>query len=183
LPVIVVGGSSKSVGKTSLICAILAAFPNFHWAVVKITSHEYGQREPVWEESVREDEPKTDTARYLAAGARRALLVSAPEETLPWPAIEAALAGEHNIIYESNRIVEELRPDVCLALMTGSEAGFKLSFVPFLDAADAIIAPPGAEIALPDAVAARPIFRLSSPKELSAEMLEWLRERLEQTES
>lgn len=181
MPVIVVGGSNKSVGKTSLICAILAVFPALKWTVVKITSHDYRQRDPVWEEPpepASEDEPKTDTARYLAAGARRALLVSAPEEMLPWPAIEAALAGDRNVIYESNRCAGEIRPDICLAVMTGSETGFKLSFVPFLEVADAVIAPPGAEIMLPKAAAAIPVFRLPSAKELSFEMLAWLEKRL-----
>ena len=182
MSVIVVGGSNKNVGKTSLICAILAVFPAFKWTVVKITSHDYRQRDLVWEEPspepANDDEPKTDTARYLAAGARRALLVSAPGDMLPWPAIEATLAGNRNVIYESNRVAEELRADIRLAVMTGSETGFKLSFVPFLEVADAVIALPSAEILLPEAAAEIPVFRLPSGGELSSEVITWLERRL-----
>ncbi len=181
MPVIVVGGSNKSVGKTSLICGIIAAFPGFRWIVVKVTSHNYGAIGHVWEEpapGALEEGQETDTARFLAAGAQRALLVSASESTLPLHEMETALAGERNVIFESNRITEEIRPDIRLAIMSGSETGFKLSFFPFLSTADAVIAPPGAEIVLPDAVARIPVFRLESPNEISPELLEWLRNRL-----
>jgi hypothetical protein len=181
LPVIVVGGSNKNVGKTSLICCIIAAFPDFRWTAVKITSHRYGQIEPVWEEpapEAREEGQRTDTARFLAAGARRALLVSASATVLPWREMEAALAGERNVIYESNRVAAEIRPDVCLAILCGTATGFKASFVPFLSAADAVIAPPGAEIALQDAAAGIPVLRMGSPGEISPELMGWLRDRL-----
>jgi hypothetical protein len=181
LPVIVVGGSNKSVGKTSLICGIIAAFPEFRWTVVKITSHRYGAMEHVWEEpapGALAAGQGTDTARFLAAGARRALLVSASESALPWREMEAAIGGERNVIFESNRITEEIRPDIRLAIMSGRETGFKVSFVPFLSTADAVIAPPGAEIVLPDAPATIPVFRLESPNEISPELLGWLRGRM-----
>jgi hypothetical protein len=181
LPVIVVGGSNKSVGKTAVICGVIAAFPDFRWTAVKITSHRYGQIEPVWEEpatGAREAGQGTDTARFLAAGARRALLVSASETALPWREMEAALAGERNVIYESNRVAEEIRPDICLAVLCGTATGFKASFVPFLSAADAVIALPGAEIAMQDAAAGTPVFRMASPGEISPELMGWLRGRL-----
>ena len=175
MPVIVVGGSNKSCGKTSLICGIIAAFPEFKWTAVKISSHEYGQIEPVWEET--SSGQGTDTARYLAAGAHRALLVSASETALPWREMQAALSQVRNVIYESNRISEEIQPDLRLAVAAGAETGFKLSCVPFLEVADAVIAPPGSEIILPVA-SEKPIFRQSSHGEISLELMEWLRERL-----
>jgi hypothetical protein len=179
LPVIVVGGSNKSVGKTSLICCVIAAFPDFQWTAVKITSHRYGQVEPVWEEPApgeREEGQGTDTARFLAAGARRAFLVSASETALPWREMEAALAGERNVIYESNRVAEEIRSDICLAILCGTGTGFKASFVPFLSAADAVVARPG-DIVVPVSTG-KPVFLQSSPGEISTELMEWLRERL-----
>jgi hypothetical protein len=175
LPVIVVGGSNKSCGKTSLICGIIGAFPDFKWTAVKITSHRYGQVDPVWEES--KSGRATDTARYLAAGAHRAFLVRASETALPLTEMQAALSKEPNVIYESNRIAEEIRPDICLALTSGAEAGFKLSFVPFLNVADAVIAPPGAEIVLPAGRAGVAVFRQSSQSRISPELIEWLRGR------
>jgi hypothetical protein len=175
LPVIVVGGSNKSCGKTSLICAIIAAFPELMWTAVKISSHPYGAVEPVWEESM--PGPGTDTARYLAAGAHRALLVSSSETTLRGREMQAAVSEDRNVIYESNRISEEIQPDLRLAVVSGAETGFKLSFVPFLEAADAVIAPAGGDLAFPVSFG-KPVFRQSPPGEISLEFMEWLRERL-----
>ena len=75
MPVIVVGGSGKDVGKTTLICGVIAALHGFRWIAGKITSHDYGQVEPLVEERVTGQE--TDTRRFLAAGAERAFLISA----------------------------------------------------------------------------------------------------------
>jgi hypothetical protein len=183
LPVIVVGGSNKSVGKTSLVCGIIAAFPEVRWTAVKITSHDYGQAESVWEEpplnGISGEEPKTDTARYLAAGAYRALLVKASKESLPWSEMEPALEGQRYVIYESTRAAGQIHPDIRLALVSGAEAEFKPSFAPFLGAADAVVALPGAEIVLPKDEAPIPVFRLAHPNGISRELIEWLHERFE----
>jgi hypothetical protein len=182
LPVIAVGGSNKNVGKTSLICSILTAFPHFQWTAVKLTSHDYGQATPVWEDVLSgpplPDDAMTDTSRFLEAGARRAFLVTISEESLPASAMWAAFGRECNVIYESNRIVEQVHADIRLAVMAGTSTGFKLSFVPFLKAADAVIAPAGAGIVPADSAAGVPLFRLESPQDLSSELREWLRARL-----
>jgi len=181
LPVIVVGGSNKSVGKTWLICGIIAAFPELGWTAVKITSHRYDAIDPVWEESRMGKQGEgqgTDTARFLAAGARRALLVRASETGVPWREMKAALGAERNEIYESNRAAKEIDPDIRLVMMGGCDTGFKASFVGLLNTADAVIAPAGAEIVLPDAVGAIPVFRLAIPNEISRELIEWLRDRM-----
>ena len=75
MAIIVVGGSSRGVGKTALVCGLIASLPEFRWTAVKITGHKHGKPEPVWEETTAGQ--GSDTARYLAAGARWALLVSA----------------------------------------------------------------------------------------------------------
>ena len=81
MAIVVVGGSDRNVGKTSLICGLIAPLPEFQWAAVKITSHAHGVRDAVWEETAAGQ--GTDTARYLAAGARRAFLLTATDEELP----------------------------------------------------------------------------------------------------
>ena len=80
MAIIVVGGSGRDVGKTALICGLITALPEFRWTAVKITTHFHGHPEPIWEET--EPGQTTDTARYLAAGAARALLVAAPCDDL-----------------------------------------------------------------------------------------------------
>ena len=78
MAVIVVGGGGRGAGKTALVCGLMRALPEISWTAVKITTHEHGNSTPIWEETAPGD--TTDTARYLAAGARRALLVTASEE-------------------------------------------------------------------------------------------------------
>jgi len=68
MAIVVVGGSGRGVGKTALVCGLIAALPEFNWTAIKITGHDHGQPKPVWEET--QPGQGTDTARFLAAGAR-----------------------------------------------------------------------------------------------------------------
>jgi len=178
--VVVVGGSGKDVGKTGLVCAVISALRDFDWTAVKITGHDYaadtsdgGVTGPVIREERRAGE-ETDTARYLAAGARRALLVTRVGESIPAGEIAAALGTDRNVIFESNRIVDVLRPDVCLALVGGTER--KSSFMRLMDVANALVVVGDADRKdLPDGV---PRFALEVSDRLSAEMVQWLRKRL-----
>ena len=72
---------------------------------------------------------QTDTSRYLAAGARRALLVTRQRAEVPIEEIRRAVGADRNVIFESNRIVDAIKPDVCLALASGRPAEWKPSFV------------------------------------------------------
>jgi len=181
LPIIVVGGATKGVGKTSLICALIAAFPEFQWTAVKVTSHTYGQRGPVWEQIIEQPatpaEQGTDTARYLAAGARRAILVSAFPVGLPLVDIRAALGTDTNVIFESNTIINFLIPDLCLAIVGRSPSDSKPSFEPLIRRADALISSTGSAERLNFAPSV-PQFDLPAPDRISDEMLAWLQRRL-----
>jgi len=128
MPIIVVGGSSKNVGKTALVCGLIAALPEFAWTAVKITSHEHGKAESIWEETAAGTE--TDTARYLAAGARRAFLISTDDADLPFRLgeLQAKLEAGAHLIFESNRILQHVQPDIFLAVEGGPQSEEKLSF-------------------------------------------------------
>src|ERR1700733_3773852 len=86
MAIIVVGGGGRGAGKTALVCGLVRALPDISWTAVKITSHEHGHEHgqdnptPIWEETAPGE--GSDTARYLAAGACRALLVTAGEDGL-----------------------------------------------------------------------------------------------------
>jgi len=180
LAILVVGGNGKDVGKTALVCAVISSLREFHWTAVKITGHDYG---PVEDQgtapqlTIREETcagQETDTARYLAAGARRALLVTRTGDQLPVVEIRIALGEDRNVIFESNRIVDVVTPDVCLALMGGRER--KASFERLLQMADAIVTvQKSLQGALPEGIQR---FELNSADRLSAEMTAWLRDRL-----
>src|SRR5215469_11836183 len=81
--VVVVGGHTRSIGKTQLVCDIIAAFPKTDWIAGKITQYGHGvcaqngqdcdcaPTEHVcaldWEQR---SDTGTDSARFLAAGAK-----------------------------------------------------------------------------------------------------------------
>ena len=92
--IIAVGGNARGVGKTTLICAILRAFPDRAWQALKVTPHHHLHA-------------SGDTERFLAAGAQTAYLRS--------PAHLPGL-GEGHWLIESNRILDVLAPDAYIFL-------------------------------------------------------------------
>jgi hypothetical protein len=82
---VVVGGHTRSIGKTQLVCDIVAAFPKTYWIAGKITQYGHGvcaqngencdcapdEHSSAIEWEMRND-TGTDTSRFLAAGAKRA---------------------------------------------------------------------------------------------------------------
>lgn len=171
---IVIGGSGRNVGKTTLVCGILAALPEFGWTVVKITSHMHGLPEPIFEETVAGQ--GTDTGRYLAAGARRALFVTAPEKKLPIEALRNTLGSDVNLIFESNRIVDIFRPDICLAIL-GDEEASKPTFAALLPQADALVMHPATVLQGVQIQPTTQMWRLENFSQIPADLVDWLRAR------
>jgi hypothetical protein len=153
---IVVGGQSRDVGKTSVVAAIIAALPHLAWTAVKITQHGHGicsrSGEPCGCAVTAPDCPyaideeydrsgRTDTSRFLRAGARRALWVRTPIRQLgtAMPALRAAIEGAEHVIMESNSVLEFLRPDVYLTVLDPSVEDFKVSARRFVEQADAAL--------------------------------------------
>jgi hypothetical protein len=172
---IVVGGSGKGVGKTALVCGLIAALPEFAWTAVKVTSHEYGKLEPVWEET--EAGPATDTARFLVAGARRAFLITATEAELPQRLADLTAkldAGAH-LIFESNRILQHLVPDLYLAVAGAANEAFKTSYREAAHHTSARVVPGACDVVVDGAI---PLFQLAALESVSTEMQRWVRGRL-----
>ena len=174
MAIVVVGGSGKGVGKTSLVCGLIAALPEFQWTAVKVTSHSYGASAPVWEET--EAGLGTDTARYLEAGADRALLVASGSGMVPLDELWAAVGPGADLIFESNTIAGQVETDLCLGVV-GPEAEVKPSFEPFMRRMDAAVLA-GAPRAIAGTDPAMPVFRLADLERISPEMLAWVRGRL-----
>jgi len=152
---VVIGGHSRNIGKTSVVAGIIAAL-QFPWTAVKITQHGHGicsaSQEPcecaidlpdcpyaIDEEKDRDG--RTDTARFLHAGARRSLWVRTPQGSLAtaMPALHQTLAGESHVIIESNSVMEFLQPDLYLFVLNPDVEDFKDSARRFLPRADACI--------------------------------------------
>jgi len=146
--VIAVGGNSRKAGKTSVICALMRALPQARWTAVKITPHAHPGSQG------------GDTARFLAAGAKRALvLASAPAE---WP--------RGNVIVESGSAGNV---DLRLMVLDTTLAEFKESARAMLDLVDAFVITRG----IWDG-AGRPVFHAPAPAYESPELAAFIRERL-----
>jgi molybdopterin-guanine dinucleotide biosynthesis protein len=117
---IVVGGSGRKVGKTSLIESLIRAYPKAGWLAVKISGHPHGARAPELEREASPG-PDTDTARFLAAGAREAWWLRTEPAALPeaLPQLLSLTGRFENVLIESNSIVELLDPDLYVFVAGG----------------------------------------------------------------
>jgi hypothetical protein len=196
---VVVGGHSRNIGKTSVVAGLIRKLRNRKWTAVKITQYGHGmcagkgepcgcEAEPEHPFALTEEyEPnKSDSGRFLAAGAERSFWLRAPSGELPRAAslIRKILDQNENVIVESNSVVELVQPDLFLMLLDFSCDDFKASSLRFLDRADAFVvidrginAPLWAGIAqgLWDT---KPQFLVKPPRYLTAEVAEFVNSRL-----
>jgi hypothetical protein len=190
MAVVVVGGGARGVGKTALVCGVISALPEFAWIAVKVSNHTHSDLAPIYEEIADGEAAgqrsgggnpgsgeEADTARYLAAGAWRAFLVSASdaefEERLR--GLETRVGPKANLIFESNRVLRHVRADVCLAIE--ADAARKPSFALVEMARQAKVRRAGraGDEFMPGAEA---VFQLAEFARISEPMRTWLRERL-----
>jgi hypothetical protein len=198
MAIIVIGGHSRSVGKTSVVAGLISALPEFNWTAVKITQYGHGicsangeacdcaTADHSWAISEERDRSgDSDTSRFLVAGAVHALWARTEQGRLAeaMPALRQRLEGSSNVIIESNSVLKFLRPDLYLTVLDPGTADFKNSAREFLDRANAVIlheAPQGAawQAVSLKPVAERPIFRVSPPPYVSPEIVEFVRTSL-----
>lgn len=198
MSLVVIGGHSRSVGKTSVVAGLIAALPEMNWTALKITQYGHGicsaDGEPcdcvtddhtraITEEHDRSGQ--SDTSRFLVAGARQSIWVRTRQGMLAeaMPDIRRRIAGAENVIMESNSIVRFLRPDLYLSVLDTGTADFKDSAREFLDRADAVIlhrndgAPQWNSVSLKP-VAGRPFFFITPPDYVTPEIVGFVREKL-----
>jgi hypothetical protein len=140
---VVVGGQSRKIGKSSVVAGLIGALRAARWTAVKVSPHFHAPAPPGGGYILTEEftPGKGDSGRYLAAGAVRAFWLQADEQELAaaLPALETIIATSANTIIESNSILNWLRPDLYLVVIDGSLAGWKSSGMAQLDKADAFI--------------------------------------------
>jgi hypothetical protein len=152
---VVVGGHSRNIGKTSVVAGLIRRLRDRRWTAVKIT--QYGRSEcrhgggacgcqpdnPEHAFALSEEyEPgPSDSGRYLAAGAERSFWLRTPAGELARAAgtLEKIVTRSANTIIESNSVLELLAPDVFLMVVDFSCRDFKPSSLRYLDRADAIV--------------------------------------------
>lgn len=158
MAILVIGGHSRNIGKTSVVAGLIAALPDRRWTAFKITQFGHGvcsaNGEPCDCETAdhavavseeRDGMSGTDSARYLAAGAVRSFWVRTRQGQLvtAMPRIRKELDRAENVIIESNSILRFLRPDLYLSVLEPAIADFKESARLYLDRADAVLVPEG----------------------------------------
>jgi len=154
LRVLVVGSHSRKVGKTALMVDLIRAFPEAAWTAVKITPHEPGEssgeeenwgRAPAEQTFALEEEhdcsSRTDTSRFLCAGAARALWLHTQPGHLAdaMAVLRAELGAGRNVLIESNAVLQFLRPELYVVVLDPAQPGFKQSSIRFLDRTDAFL--------------------------------------------
>jgi hypothetical protein len=199
MAIVVVGGHSRSVGKTSVVAGLIAALPEYQWTAMKITQYGHGvcsnngeachcaTGDHSWAISEEADRSgESDTSRFLLAGSEHAWWVRTEQGRLAeaMPAIRNKLAEAKNAICESNSILRFVRPDLYLTVLDPATADFKKSAQEFLDLADAVVLHEGESlrsgISLKP-IADRPIFRIRPPQYVTGEIVEFVRGRLANT--
>jgi len=160
---VVVGGHTRSIGKTQLVCDIIATFPKTEWIAGKITQYGHGvcaqngencdcaPEEHVcaldWETKA---DTGTDSARFLAAGAKRSFWLRTKQGYLAegLPLLRDALreiswkadSGETRaVILESNSLMQFVKPSLYFAVIDPLRDDFKESAQIALDRAHALV--------------------------------------------
>lgn len=198
MAIVVVGGHSRSVGKTSVVAGLIAALPEYNWTAFKITQYGHGicsqngeschcaADDHSWAISEEKDRAgDSDTSRFLAAGAVHAWWVRTEQDRLAeaLPTIRRKLSESENTILESNSILKFVKPDLYLTVLDPATADFKRSAQEFLDRADAVIlhetngehAWSGVSL---KPVVTRPTFHMKPPWYVTPELADFVRDTL-----
>jgi hypothetical protein len=157
--VIVVGGHTRSIGKTQLVCDLITAFPEAKWIAGKITQYGHGvcarngkccdcaPDEHIcalnWEKSPSD----TDSGRFLGAGAQKSFWLRTKQGYLAegLPLLRSALQEcardleTPNLILESNTLLEFVKPSLYLMVLDAAKEDFKQSARRQMDEASAFV--------------------------------------------
>jgi hypothetical protein len=198
MAVVVVGGHSRNIGKTSVTAGLIEALTERRWTAVKITQYGHGicsadgkpcecaTQDHSWSISQEKHaSPDNDTSRFLLAGAHRAFWVRTRQGYLAeaMPSLRQRLAGAENVILESNSVMKFLRPDLYLVVLDSSNPDFKQSCKEFLPFAGALVlhdkasTPDWKEVPL-KLLAGKPVFRIRPPQYVTQELVEFVEKKV-----
>ncbi len=199
MAVVVVGGHTRNIGKTSVVAGLIAALPEFRWTAIKITQYGHGICSANGEEcdcatadhtiAVSEERDRssgTDSSRYLAAGAAHSFWVRTQQGELheAMPRVRKLIASAENVILESNSVLRFLQPDLALSVLDPAVPDFKPSALRYLDRMDALVMPAtvGSDATWqgvsPQLIGRKPRFLFSAPAYCPPELVNHVREAL-----
>jgi hypothetical protein len=199
MAIVVVGGHTRNIGKTSVVAGLIAAMPEMRWTAFKITQFGHGMcsanGEPCDCETAehmvavseeREGATGTDSARYLAAGAVRSFWVRTRMGNLleALPRIRKEIERAENVVIESNSILRFVRPDLYLSVLDPETADFKESALRYLDRANAVLVAEG-ELGRPawkgvslKLLEGTPVLPMRPPVYVTREVVDFVRDGL-----
>lgn len=160
--IIIVGGHTRGIGKTQLVCDVIAAFPDAGWIAGKITQYGHGvcaqngndcdcaPEDHVcaieWETDATSG---TDTSRFLRVGAKKSFWLRTKQgylaEGLPLlrktltETLDENCREPRPLIIESNSLLQFVKPTLYLAVIDPTKDDFKDSARAALDRADALV--------------------------------------------
>src|ERR1700722_2302318 len=199
MPIVVIGGHTRSVGKTSVVAGLIASVRGVHWTALKITQYGHGICSANGEAcdcvtadhslAVSEEKDRSgdsDTSRFLLAGADHSWWIRTQQGQLAeaMPRIRKILSSTQNTIIESNSILRFLKPDLYLTVLDPATEDFKTSAQTFLDRADAILLhssvsqqPAWKQVSLKPVIG-RPMFEIEPPTYITPAVVEFVRAHL-----
>ncbi len=154
MALVIVGGSTRNIGKTSVVAGLIASLKEWEWTAIKITQYGHGICSADGKEcdcatadhtvafmEERDRSGRSDSSRYLVAGAKRSLWVRTQQGELfeAMPRLRREIAEAGNVIVESNSLLQFVRPDLFLSVLDPAVEDFKGSARRYLDRADLIL--------------------------------------------
>jgi molybdopterin-guanine dinucleotide biosynthesis protein len=154
MKMVMVGGHTRNIGKTSVVEGIIRAMPEMNWTAVKITQFGHGVCSINGEacdcavtghqfsiSHERKRDSGTDTARFFSAGAKRSLWVRTRQGELftALASLRKEIENDEFVIVESNSLRRFIKPMLYLQVLDPLNADFKLSAQQFFDLADAYL--------------------------------------------
>jgi len=202
MKLVMVGGHTRNIGKTSVVEGIIRATAELNWTAAKITQFGHGvcsvngescgcaiseHQFSISEE--RDIDSGTDTSRFLTAGAKNSLWVRTKQGELftALPAFRKKIEGAEFVIIESNSMRRFITPSIYLQVVDSASEDFKDSARQFFDLSDAIILVEreGVEAGAGSALLSRelakqtPCFRVRKEhRYISEEVIEFVRSKL-----
>lgn len=196
---VVVGGHSRNIGKTSVMASIIRGTRELEWQAIKLTQHGHGicsqDGKPcdcapgdathpyVLDAQATAD--RTDSGRYLAAGAARSWWLRTAMGQLgdTMPVVRNLLTECEHTIVESNSLIRFLKPDLYIVVLDYDVADIKDSARLHMDRADAFAMVPRERTENPWGVPERwirskPVFEIRPPDYGNAALAEFVRARV-----
>ncbi len=195
---VIVGGHSRNIGKTSVVCGIIRGIPEARWSAVKVTQYGHGvcsaagepcdctvEYEHPYALSEETEPNRSDSGRFLAAGAEHAWWLRTPMGQLghALPELRGIVTSSENAILESNSALQFFQPDLYLVVLDYAITDLKDTSRRYFDRANAFVVVDRGGAQPPWRIPARwlqgkPQFRVEPPDFVTSELIHFVKSHL-----